>query len=364
MMKDPVTGKPLLDASDQKLIDGVLAHQPRALAKAITLVESTRRDHQARAEALLEAILPSTGRSIRLGISGSPGSGKSTFIEALGLYLIGQGHRVAVLAVDPSSSISGGSILGDKTRMERLSPGAQLLHPPLAVPRIARGRGGEDPRGDARLRGGRVRRDHGRDRGGGPVGDDRGRHVDVFVLIQLPNAGDDLQAIKKGIVELADIIVINKADLDPKAAALAKHQFAGRFPCCAARSPPWRPPVVTLSAAAGTGIDAFWAEIERFRQVMTASGELEAKRQRQAVHWMWTLIDSGLRSRFRTAPASQAQPGDDQPGRGRGRSDARRRRVPASGIPGQPQKRRLNRERHRRAAARTFLTSTRPCAPD
>src|SRR3954452_10270640 len=120
-MKDNPNGKPLLEASDQMLIDGVLAHQPRALAKAITLVESTRKDHQARAEAVLEAILPATGRSIRIGISGSPGSGKSTFIEALGLYLIGRGHRVAVLAVDPSSTVSGGSILGDKTRLEWLS---------------------------------------------------------------------------------------------------------------------------------------------------------------------------------------------------------------------------------------------------
>ena len=123
--------------------------------------------------------------------------------------------------------------------------------------------------------------------------------VDAFVLLQLPNAGDDLQAIKKGIVELADIIVVNKADIDPKAAALAKHQFTGALSMLRSASPNWRPPVVTLSAAAGTGIDAFWAEIERHRKVMTETGELEAKRQRQAVEWMWTLIDSGLRSRFR-----------------------------------------------------------------
>ena len=134
------------------------------------------RDHQARAEAVLEALLPATGRSIRIGISGSPGSGKSTFIEALGLYLIGQGHRVAVLAVDPSSSISGGSILGDKTRMERLCQEPNSFIRPSPSRRLAGRGGGEDPRGDARLRGGRLRRHPGRDRGGGPVGDDRGRH--------------------------------------------------------------------------------------------------------------------------------------------------------------------------------------------
>ena len=176
-MKDTVTGKPLLEASDQKLVDGVLARQPRALAKAITLVESTRRDHQARAERAARGALAArpAGRSA-WGSAARPASGKSTFIEALGLHLIGQGHRVAVLAVDPSSSISGGSILGDKTRMERLSPGAERVHPPVALARLARRGGGEDPRGDARLRGGRLRRDPGRDRGGGPVGDDRGRH--------------------------------------------------------------------------------------------------------------------------------------------------------------------------------------------
>ncbi len=302
MMKDPVTGKPLLDASDQKLIEGVLAHQPRALAKAITLVESTRRDHQAKAEALLEAILPSTGRSIRLGISGSPGSGKSTFIEALGLHLIGQGHRVAVLAVDPSSSISGGSILGDKTRMERLSQEPNSFIRP-SPSRGSLGGVAEKTR-EAML----VCEAAGFDVtlvetvGVGQSETSVAGMSDAFVLIQLPNAGDDLQAIKKGIVELADIIVINKADLDPKAAALAKHQFVGALSMLRSASPHWRPPVVTLSAAAGTGIDAFWAEIERFRQVMTASGEFEVKRQHQAVNWMWTLIDSGLRTRFRQHP--------------------------------------------------------------
>src|SRR3954447_1194108 len=280
-MKDTVTGKPPLEAPDQKLVDGVLARQPRALAKAITLLESTRVDHQARAERVLEALLPATGRSIRVGISGAPGSGKSTFIEALGLYLIGQGKRVAVLAVDPSSTISGGSILGDKTRMERLcqEPNSFIRPSPSGG---SLGGVAEKTR-EAML----VCEAAGFDVilvetvGVGQSETSVAGMTDAFVLIQLPNAGDDLQAIKKGIVELADIIVINKADIDPKAAALAKHQFTGALSMLRSASPHWRPPVVALSAAAGTGIEAFWAEIERHREAMTETGEFEAKRRRQ-----------------------------------------------------------------------------------
>jgi LAO/AO transport system kinase len=298
-MKDTVTGKPLLEASDQKLVAGVLSRQPRALAKAITLVESTRRDHQARAEAMLDALLPSTGKSIRVGVSGSPGSGKSTFIEALGLHLIRRGHRVAVLAVDPSSSISGGSILGDKTRMERLSQEPNSFIRP-SPSRGSLGGVAEKTR-EAML----VCEAAGFDVilietvGVGQSETTVAGMVDTFVLIQLPNAGDDLQAIKRGIVELADIVVINKADLDPKAASLAKHQFVGALALLRSASPNWRPPVVTVSASAGTGIEDFWTEVERHHKAMTDSGELTAKRQRQAVDWMWTLIDSGLRGRFR-----------------------------------------------------------------
>ena len=280
----------------------MLARQPRALAKAITLVESTRRDHQARAAGVLEALLPHTGHSIRVGITGSPGAGKSTFIEALGLYLIGRGHRVAVLAVDPSSSLSGGSILGDKTRMERLSQAANAFIRPS--PSGGSLGGVAEKTREAML----VCEAAGFDVilvetvGVGQSETTVAGMVDVFVLLQLPNAGDDLQAIKKGIVELADIVVINKADIDPEAAERAKQQFAGALSMLRSASPHWRPPVLVASATAGTGIDAFWAEIERYRKVMTESGELQAKRQRQAVDWMWTLIDSGLRSRFRHHP--------------------------------------------------------------
>jgi LAO/AO transport system kinase len=288
--------------ADQKLVEGVLARQPRALAKAITLIESTRADHQARAAGVLEALLPHTGQSIRLGITGSPGVGKSTFIEAVGLYLIAGGRRVAVLAVDPSSALSGGSILGDKTRMERLSQEAEAFIRPS--PSGGSLGGVAEKTREAML----VCEAAGFDViivetvGVGQSETTVAGMVDVFVPLQMPNAGDDLQAIKRGIIELADIVVINKADIDSRAAERARQQFVGALSMLRSTSPLWRPPVVTLSAATGKGIDAFWTEIERHRKQMTANGELAAKRQRQAVDWMWTLIDSGLRSRFRNHP--------------------------------------------------------------
>ena len=301
-MEDAVTSNVVLEAPDQKLVDGVLARQPRALAKTITLIESGRREHQVRAASVLEALLPYTGRSIRVGITGSPGVGKSTFIEALGLSLIGRGHRLAVLAVDPSSALSGGSILGDKTRMEGLSRQADAFIRPS--PSGGSLGGVAEKTREAML----ACEAAGFDViivetvGVGQSETAVAGMVDAFVLLQLPNAGDDLQAIKRGIVELADVIVINKADIDPPAAQRARHQFAGALEMLRGVSPGWKPPVVMVSAAARKGIDAFWDEVERHREVMTASGELQAKRQRQAVDWMWTLIDGGLRGRFRHHP--------------------------------------------------------------
>jgi LAO/AO transport system kinase len=301
-MEDAVPTKIALEVSDRKLVDGVCARQPRALAKAITLIESTRREHQARAAAVLEALLPHTGRSIRMGITGASGAGKSTFIEALGLHLVGRGRRVAVLAVDPSSALSGGSILGDKTRMERLSQETNAFIRP-SPSGGALGGVAEKTR-EAML----VCEAAGFDViivetvGVGQSETTVAGMVDVFVLLQLPNAGDDLQAIKKGIVELADIIVINKADIDPKAAERSRAQFAAALSQLQSSSPGWRPPVVSVAALHKTGIDTFWAAIERYRKLMTKTGELEAKRQRQAIDWMWALIDAGLRSRFRSHP--------------------------------------------------------------
>jgi LAO/AO transport system kinase len=287
-------------------------------------VESTRPDHQARAARLLEALLPYTGDSIRLGITGAAGAGKSTFIEALGLYLIAQGHRVAVLAIDPSSARSGGSILGDKTRMERLAQAPNTFIRPSPSGGALGGVAEKTREAMLLCEAAGFSVIFIETMGVGQSETALAALVDVFVLLELPNAGDDLQAIKRGIIELADLVVISKADIDPKAAELAQQQFAGALSMLRSASPGWRPVVLTVSAAAflreaaqsgyswdhtppasGTGVDVFWAAIERYREVMTAAGELRAKRQRQAVEWMWTLIDSGLRSRFRQHPKIQ-----------------------------------------------------------
>ena len=291
-----------LPSADLELIGGVLAREPRALAKTITLIESTHGDHQARAQAVLEALLAHAGGSIRIGISGAPGAGKSTFIEALGLHVIARGHRVAVLAVDPSSSISGGSILGDKTRMEVLSrQDAAFIRPSPSGGSL----GGVTEKTRETILACEAA---GFDVvivetvGVGQSEIAVAGMVDVFALLQLPNAGDDLQAMKKGIVELADIIAINKADIDPRAAQRAMRHFEGAAAMLRSASPRWRVPVLAVSALEASGIDRFWAEVERYRTAMTESGEFEAKRRHQAVGWMWTLIESELGARFRHHP--------------------------------------------------------------
>jgi LAO/AO transport system kinase len=284
----------------------VRAGNRRALAKAITLIESTRAEHRAQGEALLALLLPHTGGAIRMGISGAPGSGKSTFIEALGLHLVGAGHRVAVLAVDPSSSRSGGSILGDKTRMEELS------RHPLAFIRPSPS-GGTLGGVAARTREAMLACEAAgfdvvivETVGVGQSETAVAGMTDVFVLLQLPNAGDDLQAIKRGIVELADIIAYNKLDLDPKAARVAMGQMKSALALLRPAGAAWRPPVLGVSALAREGIAAFWREVVRCRDALAASGELAAKRRRQSLDWMWTLIDTGLRERFRAHPGVRA----------------------------------------------------------
>jgi LAO/AO transport system kinase len=306
-MRDQPTA--ILEAIDQKLVDGVLAQGPgqrRALAKTITLVESTRSDHQARAQKVLATLLPHTGRAIRVGITGVPGSGKSTFIEVLGNHLIDSGKRVAVLAVDPSSSISGGSILGDKTRMESLCQREEAFIRPS--PTSGSLGGVAEKTREAML----VFEAGGFDViivetvGVGQSETTVAGMVDLFVLLQLPNAGDDLQAIKKGIVEIADLIVFNKADLDEKAAQFARGQMKTALTMLRKASPNWNPPVLTVSALVKRGIPEFWDEVERYREAMRASGEFEAKRRHQALDWMWSMIDSGLRQYFRQHPAVRA----------------------------------------------------------
>jgi LAO/AO transport system kinase len=288
--------------TDAALIAGVLAGERRSLAKAITLVESSRRDHQQRGQAVLEALLPHTGRSIRVGISGAPGVGKSTFIEALGLYVIKQGHRLAVLAVDPSSSVTGGSILADKTRMEELSRSPQAFIRPSPAGGWL---GGVAARTREALL---VCEAAGFDViivetvGVGQSETAVARMTDLMVLLQLPIAGDDLQAIKKGIVELADLIVISKADLAPQRAAEAQQTLRSALSILRPTSRHWPPPVLALSALDGKGIPEFWGEVERFRETMQAAGEFDARRRDQACDWMWHLIDERLRAEFRSHP--------------------------------------------------------------
>jgi LAO/AO transport system kinase len=313
-MKPPEWAQALLPGA------GAGPAQRRALAKTITLLESTRPDHRLQADELLNALLPHTGQAFRLGISGVPGVGKSTFIEALGLFLIERGHRVAVLAVDPSSSVSGGSILGDKTRMERLSVDTRaFIRPSPAAGNLG---GVTEKTREALL----VCEAAGFDVvivetvGVGQSETAVAGMTDMFCLLQLPNAGDDLQAIKKGVMELADLVVINKADLDAAAATRAQAHISSALRLFGAHSRSdqahhvhhdhahhgdtlWHPQVLQLSALHGQGLEAFWAAVSHFRELQTASGRLSARRHVQDQAWMWERIEAGLRQRFREHPA-------------------------------------------------------------
>lgn len=295
-----------LTPEDRDLVTGVIAGRRRALAKAITLIESTRHDHQERAAAVLDALLPHTGRALRIGLTGVPGVGKSTFIEAFGLHLISQGLRVAVLAVDPSSSKSGGSILGDKTRMERLCQAeAAFIRPSPSAGTLG---GVAEKTREALL----VCEAAGYDVvivetvGVGQSETVVAGMTDVFVLLQLPNSGDDLQAIKKGVVELADVVIYNKADLDATASERATMQMRSALALLHPASAHWKPPVLQVGALHGEGIAAVWQTLQEYRDKLTASGELAEKRRRQSLDWMWQLIDAGLRRRFREHPAVRA----------------------------------------------------------
>jgi LAO/AO transport system kinase len=274
----------------------------RALAKSITLIESTRPEDRARADALLDAAMPLSGNALRLGISGVPGVGKSTFIEALGLMLAELGHRVAVLTVDPSSSLSGGSILGDKTRMERLSVHERAFIRPSPASGTL---GGVAEKTRETMR---VCEAAGFDIvivetvGVGQSETAVAGMTDCFVLLQLPNAGDDLQAIKKGVMELADLVVINKADLDEAAAARAQAQISSAMRYLGAHAHAGTE-VLQLSALKGTGLAAFWQAVQAFRDRRSTSGAYAQRRQQQEQAWMWERIEAGLRHSFREHPA-------------------------------------------------------------
>jgi LAO/AO transport system kinase len=279
----------------EALADLIRKGDRRALAQAITLIESTRSDHRVEASVLLESLIPYAGRSIRLGISGVPGVGKSTFIEALGNHVIDQGHRVAVLTVDPSSAISGGSILGDKTRMELLSRRPEAYIRP-------------SPSGNTL--GGVTRRSREAlllcEAAGFDViivetvgvGQSETRVADMtdtFMLLLLPGGGDELQGIKRGIMELADLVLINKADDDLQSLAgrsAAEYRTALRL--LHPRSADWKVEVQTCSARDGTGIGEAWESVLRHRQVLESTGEFERRRAAQARGWMWSEVHDSL----------------------------------------------------------------------
>jgi LAO/AO transport system kinase len=285
------------------LSEGIRAGDRRALARAVTLVESTRADHREAAERLIEALLPHTGGATRLGISGPPGAGKSTFIERFGLDGLKRGRTIAVLAVDPASKRGGGAILGDKTRMAELSraPGAFIRPSP----------GGEAMGGVAR----RTRETillceaAGFDTvivetiGAGQSETAVAEMTDMFVLILPPAAGDELQGLKRGVIELADLVLINKADgelLDHANRAAA--DYANALHLIRPRAAGWEVPVRAVSALTGAGVDAVWDDVARFRAQLEASGEWSRRRAAQARAALFTEIGDGLLAQFRAAP--------------------------------------------------------------
>jgi LAO/AO transport system kinase len=285
-------------------VEGVLAADRSLLGRAITLVESTLPDHRRQAEELLSRLLPHTGGAHRVGVSGVPGSGKSTLIDAVGISLVDRGHRVAVLTVDPSSSLTGGSILGDKTRMARLAVSdAAFIRPSPTSGRLG---GVTRATRESIL----VVEAAGFDVvfvetvGVGQSETAVAGMVDTFLLLMLARTGDALQGIKKGVLELADVIAVNKADGDRalEAAAAAK-ELAAALHLVATTPHGWDPPVLTCSALEGSGLDELWSRVDAHRAHLERHGVLAEQRREQDVQWLWATIDDHLLGRFRATPA-------------------------------------------------------------
>jgi LAO/AO transport system kinase len=278
------------------------------LARAITLIESKRADHRAQARQLVQELLPATGKAVRLGMTGAPGSGKSTTIDALGSYLTARGHKVAVLAVDPSSSRSGGSILGDKTRMARLSVDPNAFIRPSPTSGTLGGVAAKtretmllcEAAGYDVI----IVETVGVGQSETAVAD----MTDFFLLLMVAGAGDELQGLKKGVVELAEMIAVNKADGDNVGRArAAAAEFRGALNILTPQTANWTPPGITYSALTGGGIDELWAKVLAHREALSASGELAARRRDQQVKWMWTLLEERLMAKLRGDPALRAK---------------------------------------------------------
>ena len=288
----------------EALREGVLAGSRALIARAITLVESTRADHREEAQQLLMALMSDAGSAMHVGITGVPGVGKSTTIEALGMYLIEQGHRVAVLAVDPSSTRTGGSILGDKTRMSQLAvnPNAYIRPSPTSGTLGGVTKATRETIVLLEAAGFDVILVETVGVGQSEVA--VSNMVDTFVFLTLARTGDHLQGMKKGVLELADIVVVNKADGEHvKEARSAARELSAAVRLIYPRDALWRPPVLTMSALHGTGLTEMWDTVERHRQVLADAGQFEARRRSQQVDWTWQLVRDTVLDRVLSNPA-------------------------------------------------------------
>jgi LAO/AO transport system kinase len=290
--------RPTLSASDY--VAGVLEGDRAKLARAITLIESRNAEHQKRAQEMLVKLLPRTGKSLRIGISGLPGAGKSTFIDAFGTMLTGQGRKVAVLAVDPTSSRTGGSILGDKTRMSRLSQDENAFIRPSPTGGTLGGVARATREAILVCEAGGFDIILVETVGVGQSEITVSEMVDFFLVLMISGGGDELQGIKKGVLEIADMIAITKADGDNVSRAkLSATDYQHALRIITPMNPVWAPPVVTVSALENKGLDKLWDKVELYRRTMKDNGEFEKKRKAQQIRWMWSMIDDRLMSRLR-----------------------------------------------------------------